>query len=269
MVDMDVGTADVTCVLTDGVLHVTLSRPESGNAFTRAMLEGLAYAIEFAETSDDVRVVVLSGAGTTFCSGGDVALMAQGKTVFGESDDLEGRTAVQSDLQRRTVVRLFELQKPTVAVLPGAAVGAGLALALACDIRLAASSAVLATGFSRISLAGDYGCSWLLHRVTSHAVAKQMLYRPGAVRAEDAKTLNLVNEVVPDDVLPERAAAVSRALSRISPAAVAVMEETARLATELTFAEACDRDAYTHVRLTRTPEHRAAIQDLFRTMKGT
>ncbi|WP_370615296.1 enoyl-CoA hydratase-related protein [Mumia qirimensis] len=256
------GTDDVTASLDDGVLVVTLDRPEVRNALSLPLLEGLAAALDVASGSAEVRALVLTGARGAFCAGGDVGLMAAGRSIFGAADDPDGRATAQADLQRRTVVRLRELAKPTIAMIPGPAVGAGLALALACDVRYAASSAVLMTGFGRVGLAGDFGCSWLLHDLVGRAVARELLYSSAAVPADVALARGLVNGVHPDDELVEQTMRVARRFARVPAPAVAVMAATSDLVPALSFAEACDRDAEEHVRLTATPEHRALVQAL-------
>ncbi|MGH1565272.1 enoyl-CoA hydratase/isomerase family protein [Mumia sp. DW29H23] len=256
------GTEEVTASVDDGLLVVVLNRPEVRNALSLAMLEGLASVLEAAAERREVRALVLSGAGGAFCAGGDVAMMAAGRSIFGAAEDPVGRAAVQADLQRRTVVRLRDLGKPTVAMITGPAVGAGLALALACDVRYAARSAVLMSGFGRVGLAGDFGCSWLLHDLVGRSVARELLFSSEAVAADLAQERGLVNGVHPDDDLEEQTLRAARRFARVSEPAAAVMLETSALSPSLSFADACDRDAVEHVRLTGTPEHRALVQAL-------
>lgn len=264
---VETGTDQVTAVLDERVLVVTLNRPEARNALSRALLEGLAQALDTAETSSQTGAVLLTGAGPAFCAGGDVKLMAVGRSIFGEPDDPAGTTAVQADLQRRTAVRLRELGKPTVAAIRGPAVGAGLSLALACDVRVAAESATLMTGFARVGLAGDFGCSWLLHDLAGPAVARELLYGSAPVSAPEALAKGLVNAVVPDDQLDAEARRRAHAYAAVPAPAAAVIAETARLTRTLSLAEASDRDAEHHVRLTGTPEHREAVERLVRSME--
>lgn len=269
MAAVETGSPDVRADLADGVLVVTLDRPEARNALSAGLLDGLAAAITVAENDAGVRVLLLTGAGGAFSAGGDVDLMARGLSIFGDHDDPAGRTAAQTEAQRRTIVRLHELATPTIAALPGPTVGAGLSLALACDLRYAATSASLMTGFSRVGLAGDFGCSWLLHHLVGPATAKELLYRSAPVPAEEAARKGLVNDVYADAELAAQVLRIARSVARVSAPAMAEIVATARAVTTLGFAEACDRDADTHVRLTLTPEHRSAVQALVTAMKGT
>jgi 2-(1,2-epoxy-1,2-dihydrophenyl)acetyl-CoA isomerase len=254
--------ADVRSELEDGVLTIRLSRPEARNAISATMLDGLAAALDRAE-SPEVAVVVLTG-GDTFCAGGDVRRMSDKDSIFGPHDQPELRTARQQQAQRRTVVRLRELGKPTIAAISGPAVGAGLGLALGCHLRYASESAILLTGFSRVGLAGDFGCAWLLRDLVGPAVAIELLLRSTPVRATDALRLGLVNAVLP--YLEDGVQGLARELASLSrPAVQAVLANVAAAATS-TLAAACDRDAETHVRLTLTAEHRAAVRRLVESM---
>jgi 2-(1,2-epoxy-1,2-dihydrophenyl)acetyl-CoA isomerase len=268
MVGIDVGSTDVDCELADGVLTVSFARPAVRNTLSLGMLTGLAAALESAETRDDVRVLVLTGNGSTFCAGGDLGLMAQGGSIFDLGDDLAARAQHQVDVQRATVVRLRECSKPTVAVVRGAAVGAGLGLALACDIRYMASTAVLMTGFARAALAGDFGCSWLLHDLAGRSVAAELMYRSHPVSAEEAVRAGLANSVFADDDLDAEARARVRQMARVPATASAAIASALRQAPTASFVQACDRDVASHVRLTRTQEHIDASRALISSMKG-
>jgi 2-(1,2-epoxy-1,2-dihydrophenyl)acetyl-CoA isomerase len=162
-------TDDLLGHATDGVLTLTLNHPAVRNALSADMLGALRRMLQHAEESDAVRVV-LTGSGGAFCVGGDLTRLATGESIFGPADEPQIRLANQRSAQRATVVRLHELGKPTVARLEGAAVGAGLGLALACDLR--SSATTLNTSFARLGLAGDFGATWLL------ATSSVLLGRP-------------------------------------------------------------------------------------------
>ena len=135
---LDTGTTDLLASLDEGVLTLTLNRPEARNAMSRAMNQALARQLAAAALEPDVRCIVLTGAGKGFCAGGDVkAMAASGDGTVGEAtiDEAIHRQRVN---QRETAGALFQMPKPTLAALPGPAAGAGLSLALACDLRIMA-----------------------------------------------------------------------------------------------------------------------------------
>ncbi|MWA02407.1 enoyl-CoA hydratase [Actinomadura sp. LD22] len=256
------GTAHLLAARDGGVLTLTLNRPEARNAFSREMLDGLAAMLDVAAASGDVRAVVLRGAGGAFCAGGDLAKLAAGESIFGPADDPAARLAAQKALQRATVVRLRELAKPSVALVEGAAVGAGLGLALACDLRYAGASATLRTGFGRIGLAGDFGCSWQLTRLLGAARALELLYLSPPLTAARAQELGLVNEAVADDELAAHVAKTAARLAALSPEAVRAMKEHVARAHDNGLADCADAEAAWHVRLLESGAHRDAVRAL-------
>ena len=256
------GTAHLLATLDAGVLTLTLNRPEVRNALSAPMLDGLARMLEHAERDEAVRVVVLTGAGGTFCAGGDLTRFARGESIFGPADEPATRLANQRAAQRATVVRLHELTKPTIAVIENAAVGAGLGLALACDLRYAATSATLRTGFARLGLAGDFGCTWLLRHLVGPARALELLYLAEPVPADRAERLGLLAAAVADDALAAHVARVARRLADTSPDALRLMKAHVTRAGHADLATCADAEAEGHVRLLATDAHRAAVRAL-------
>ena len=187
--DLTTGTQELLATLDGGVLTLTLNRPDARNAYSLALLDALGTTLAAAESDDQIRVVVVTGAGDSFCAGGDVKVMARGESLFGPVDDVEARRTRHAASQRATTVRLSQFAKPTMALVNGPAVGAGLALALACDLRWAAESAVLRTGFVRAGLAGDFGCTWLLTRLIGPARAMELLFTSSALTAPAARDM--------------------------------------------------------------------------------
>ena len=153
--DIDTGTGDLLASLDEGVLTLTLNRPEARNAMSRAMIEALASQLAAAEVDPAVKCLVLTGAGKGFCAGGDVkGMAARGDGTVGDNT-IDGAIHLQRISQRATAGKLFKMPKPTLAALPGAAAGAGLSLALACDLRVMASTAIMTTAFARVGFSGD------------------------------------------------------------------------------------------------------------------
>src|SRR6059058_1378198 len=209
--DIDTGTNELLCNVKDGVATITLNRPEARNAMSDKLTPALRQQIKQRGEDPEVGAIVITGAGTAFCSGGDVKGMG-GRGPRGQMS-FEERLA---DLRRRQAGltgALVGLRKPTIAALPGAAAGAGLALALACDIRISAESAVMTTGYARIALTGDYGIAWLLTRLVGTSRARELMFLSERIDARRCETLGLVNRVVADAALRADAFALARTLA--------------------------------------------------------
>src|SRR5512132_3902165 len=193
-------TQDLLEEITDGVAVLTMNRPDRLNALSRSMLDAMLEALPRLAASADVGVVVLTGAGRGFCAGGDVKAMAEGQEA--EGDTLEERA--QSLRSRMETSRLLhEMPKPTIAMVRGAAAGAGLSLALACDIRVASDNARFGTAVARVGYSGDFGGSYFLTQLVGTAKARELYYTAELVDAKQALALGLVNRVVPDDRLED------------------------------------------------------------------
>ncbi|NDH30250.1 MAG: hypothetical protein EBX72_07185, partial [Betaproteobacteria bacterium] len=173
-----------------GILTLTFNRPEARNALSPEITSGLIVALEEAQRDADVRAVVITGSGRAFCAGGDVKAMA---TSQAQSMNLAERQRLLR--QRADASRLLhEMPKPSIAVLPGAAAGAGLALALACDFRIAARSAKISTAFAKVGLSGDYGMSYFLPRIVGEAKAREL---------QDLQTQQIKNQITTQQQLGE------------------------------------------------------------------
>jgi 2-(1,2-epoxy-1,2-dihydrophenyl)acetyl-CoA isomerase len=188
--------SDLIETIEDGVATLTFNRPDRMNALSTPIMEGLLLGLPRLADDPAVRVVVLTGAGRAFCAGGDVKSMAEG----GERRSPAEATAhLRSRMEVSRI--LHELPKPTIAMINGPAAGAGLAFALACDLRIAGASARLVTAFVRVGFSGDFGGSYFLTRLVGTAKARELYFTGRPVDAEEALSLGLVNRVVPDDQL--------------------------------------------------------------------
>lgn len=203
---IDTGTDDILGSVRDGVGLVVLNRPDRRNALSPAMPTGLAELLAHLETADDVGAVLITGAGRAFCAGGDVKGFAERGGEGGGSDMVQPeRVARQRASQGATVGRIHGFAKPVVAALPGAAAGAGLGIALAADLRIGCPDTVLTTAFAKVGLSGDYGTTWLLHRLVGPAKAAELLFLSDRVDAQTCLSLGLLNRLVPTDELADRA----------------------------------------------------------------
>src|ERR671936_2140143 len=187
-------TNDLLESVKDGVATLTLNRPDRLNAMSGPMLDALLEALSRLADDASVGVVVLTGAGRGFCAGGDVKAMAEGREFGG--DTLEDKA--QALRARMEVSRwLHEMPLPTIAMVRGAAAGAGLSLALACDLRIASETARLGTAFARVGYPGDFGGSYYLTKLVGTGKARELYYTAELVDAKQALSLGLVNRVVP------------------------------------------------------------------------
>ena len=259
---IDTGTDHLQARVEDGVALLVMNRPERRNALSDEMLRGLAAALRDAETASDVRCVVLTGAGGAFCSGGDVKGMAAGTGGNrGIGLSLDERIHRQRLSQRETAGRIFRMPKPVIASLPGPAAGAGLSLALACDLRIAAESAVITTAFAKVGFSGDYGGSYFLTQLVGAAKARELYYLSDRVDAKEAERLGLVNKVVPDAALAAETRALADRLASGATVAFRYMKENLHRALEGASLEEClDLEATHHVHTGLTEDHREAAK---------
>jgi 2-(1,2-epoxy-1,2-dihydrophenyl)acetyl-CoA isomerase len=263
MTDLDTGTDHLLATIDDGIAVLTFNRPERRNALSPAMLSATARMLGDFETNDDVRCIVVTGAGGAFCAGGDVKGMA------GESDgsgsppakvSYDAAVHRQRVNQRETAGRLWSMPKPTIAVIPGPAAGAGFSLALACDLRYAASGAVLTTAFARVGFAGDYGGTWFLTRLVGAAKARELYFFSERITAEEAERLGIVNAVFPAGDLYAEALARARRLADGPSVAYRYMKENLNRAVHGELGECLDMEAAHHIHTGRTEDHKEAVK---------
>jgi 2-(1,2-epoxy-1,2-dihydrophenyl)acetyl-CoA isomerase len=239
---------------TDGVLTLTLNRPERLNALTLEMSDLIEQALQRAAADRSVGAIVVAGAGRAFCAGGDVKAMAEGGHA-GES--YEERVAI---LRRRMepIRLLHEIAKPTIAMLRGPAAGAGLSLALACDLRIAAEDARLTTAFAKVGLSGDFGGTYLLTRLVGSAKARELYLTSPILSAREALALGLVMRVVGEDALEAETRSLARSLAQGPRIALGHMKQNLNLAENASLATVMDAEALRHIRCTATEDHREA-----------
>ena len=254
------GTDDLLAVLDDGVLTITLNRPEARNAMSGAMIAALADQLAKAELDPEVRCVVLTGAGNGFCAGGDVkGMAASGDGTVGNST-IDGAIHRQRVNQRATAGKLFTMPKPTIAALPGAAAGAGLSLALACDMRIMSTSAILTTAFARVGFSGDYGGTYFLTQLVGSAKAREMYYLSERVGADDALRLGLTNWVCAPEELAGKTREIALRLATGPTVAYRYMKENLNRAITGELNDCLDLEATHHVHCGQTEDHRAATK---------
>ena len=234
--------------LDDGVAVLTLNRPAARNALSDRLTPALRRMIRSLGARSDVGALVITGAGGAFCAGGDVKGMAA------SSKPRLDETAAVADLQQRQRTltgALMALRIPTLAALPGPAAGAGLALALACDIRIAARSAFVSTGYARVGLSGDYGINWLLTRLVGTARARELMFTAARVDSATCERIGLVNRVVADDAFETAWRDLALSLASGSHQALAHIKDNLDRALDQDFLSTLDHEAELLVRANR------------------
>lgn len=239
----------------DGIATLTLNRPARLNALSAPILDGLLEALPRLETDPAIGVIVLTGAGRAFCSGGDVKSMAEATA----SPDIG--EAVRRLRSRMEVSRLLhEIGKPTIAMVNGVAAGAGLSLALACDLRIAAQSARFITAFAKMGFSGDFGGSYFLSKLVGAGKARELYYTSGELDAELALAFGIVNQTAPDDQLSQTTMTLAHRLAQGPRIALRLMKQNFNAAESGTFGQLLDLEARHQIETGRTEDHREAAR---------
>jgi 2-(1,2-epoxy-1,2-dihydrophenyl)acetyl-CoA isomerase len=260
MTALDTGTEDLRAEIDDGVAVITMNRPDRRNAFSQAMVSAMGAVLAQVEADDAVGCVVLTGAAGAFCAGGDVKSMAAADRGNGTGPSLDARIHRQRLNQRATSGRLWSMPKPTIAAIGGPAAGAGLSLALACDLRYAVPGAVLTTAFAKVAFAGDYGGTWFLTRLVGSSKAKELYYFSERLSAEDAQRLGIVNAIFPAADFEREVMDRARRLAQGPSIAYRYMKENLNRAVSGELGECMDLEVTHHAHTGLTEDHREAAQ---------
>lgn len=241
----------------DGIATLTINRPQSRNSMTTEVMQGLSEAMPRLANDPSVRLVVLTGAGGAFCAGGDVKGFVNKEP--GSANSLPFEQNVNLLRASMEVSRwLHEMPKPTLAVISGPAAGAGLSLALACDLRIAADDAKLTTAFSKIGLSGDFGGSYFLNLLVGAAKAREMYFTGEVVLGAQAALIGLVNRSVPKDQLAQAAHDWALELAALPTLAIGYMKRNLNAGLRGSLSEVLDLEAIHMIRTFETEDHKAA-----------
>jgi 2-(1,2-epoxy-1,2-dihydrophenyl)acetyl-CoA isomerase len=257
---LETGTEHLIVEVDDAVAVLTMNRPERRNALSGEMLNALAEVLATCETTPEIACVVLTGSGGAFCAGGDVKGMAESPLGAGSGPGIDERIHLQRANQRATAGKLYKMPKPTIASLPGAAAGAGLSLALACDLRIAADNAVMTTAFARVGFSGDYGGTYFLTRLVGSAKARELYFLSERVDMKQAERLGLVNWVVAPDQLAARTMEIARRLAQGPRVAYRYMKENLNRAVAGDVDDCLDLEVTHHIHTGLTEDHREAAR---------
>ncbi|MGF6307445.1 enoyl-CoA hydratase/carnithine racemase [Bradyrhizobium sp. i1.8.4] len=259
-IKIETGTDELLCVIRDRVAIITLNRPDARNSLSDTLTPALRTMIRTCGENPEVGVLLLTGAGKAFCAGGNVKGMGAHRDQKKLEMSYEDKVADLQERQRLLTGALASVRKPTIAALPGPAVGAGLAIAMACDIRIAAQSAFVSTGYLRVALSGDYGMAWLLTRLVGTSRARELMFTSEKVDATRCEQIGLVNRVVPDETLHDEAFALAKSMAEGPILALRYMKDNLDEALQFDFATARDHEAERLIRLTMTADHKEAVQ---------
>ena len=250
----------------DGVGLITLNRPDRMNAMGGQLMPMLADYLDQCLRDREIRAVVLTGAGRAFCAGGDVKEMGPRRTSDESAASqsmvgaLDAGVAGLRESQLATSYVLHTMPKPTIAMVNGAAAGAGLSLALACDLRIASDQARFITAFSNVGLSGDYGGSFYMTRLVGPGKARELYFTSEMLDAEKALKLGMVNRVVPHDKLAEETLALAAKLAAGPTTTFAHMKENFSLAEQGDLKALMDQEAFNQRLTGMTNDSREAVR---------
>jgi enoyl-CoA hydratase/carnithine racemase len=233
----------------DRVATLTLNRPDKLNAWTAVMEREVRTAMIEAGRDENVRVIVLTGAGRGFCAGADMSLLStvaekgldEARRAQGVQAASEGAIGARKDFQKKYSY-FPAIGKPVIAAINGPVVGLGLVIALYCDLRLASDAARFGTAFAQRGLIAEYGMAWMLPRLVGHANALDLLFSARMIEAPEALRLGIVNQVLPRETFPERVQSYAAELaSSVSPRSLRVIKRQVYDAMFQTLAESFEQ----------------------------
>jgi 2-(1,2-epoxy-1,2-dihydrophenyl)acetyl-CoA isomerase len=251
--------SDVLETIEDGVAVLTLNRPQARNALSQPMLAGLLEALPRLSANPDVGAIIITGAGGAFCAGGDVKGFAatEGGANHGRSPEQAAFALRQSMEVSRW---LHDMPKITIAAIPGAAAGAGLSIALACDFRIAAKGAKITTAFAKVGLSGDFGGTYFLSQLVGVAKAKELYLLSDVILAEEAERLGIVNRTVEPADLAAEAMALAQRFAKGPRVTLGLMKKNLNTAERGDLALSLDTEALNHSRTAQTEDHAEAAK---------
>ena len=251
---------DLLTELKDRVLYLTLNRPDKLNAMSAEMMGGLVDNLTRAATNPDVGAVVVTGAGRGFCAGGDITAMRdRNEGGGGPAPTIEDRVASLRRGEEASLM-LHEMSKVTIAAVNGPAAGAGLSVAMACDIRIASDAARFGTAFAKVGFSGDYGGTWSLTRLVGSAKARELYFLADMISAEEALKIGLANRVFPAASFRDEVHALASRIANGPTVAYSYMKANLNAAVTHEFKELLDREAWGQTMTGRTEDHREAVK---------
>ena len=260
---IETGTEELLCRLEDKVAIITLNRPKKKNALSDHLTPALRQTLLDLETKREVGCILITGSGDAFCAGGDIGGMggnASKDREVSERPTAEERVRALIHKQETLTLRLADHAKPTIAALPGVAAGAGLCIALACDIRVACRSAFVTTAYRNIGFSGDYGGSWLLTQLVGPSKAKELFFTGRRVQSNEALELGIFNNVFDDASFENEALALAKQIASGPPIAIGFMKEHINRAVTGDLRSNLAMEADRLIRCAATSDHKEAVK---------
>jgi len=260
---IETGTEELLCRLEDKVAIITLNRPKKKNALSDHLTPALRQTLLDLETKREVGCILITGSGDAFCAGGDIGGMggnASKDREVSERPTAEERVRALIQKQETLTLRLADHAKPTIAALPGVAAGAGLCIALACDIRVACRSAFVTTAYRNIGFSGDYGGSWLLTQLVGPSKAKELFFTGRRVQSDEALELGIFNNVFDDASFENEALALAKQIASGPPIAIGFMKEHINRAVTGDLRSNLAMEADRLIRCAATSDHKEAVK---------
>ena len=260
---IETGTEELLCRLEDRVAIITLNRPKKKNALSDHLTPALRQTLLDLETKREGGCILITGSGDAFCAGGDIGGMggnASKDEEVSERPTAEERVRALIHKQETLTLRLADHAKPTIAALPGVAAGAGLCIALACDIRVACRSAFVTTAYRNIGFSGDYGGSWLLTQLVGPSKAKELFFTGRRVQSDEALALGIFNNVFEDASFENEALAMAKQIASGPPIAIAFMKEHINRAVTGDLRSNLAMEADRLIRCAATSDHKEAVK---------
>jgi 2-(1,2-epoxy-1,2-dihydrophenyl)acetyl-CoA isomerase len=238
----------------DRVATLTFNRPDKLNALNAELLSGSIEALRSWSADPNIGAIVITGAGRAFCAGGDVSAMAEASAQSLEQNIDQLRASQELSWL------LYNIPKVTIAAVNGFAMGAGLGICLACDLRISSDQAKFGTAYAKVGFGGDFGTTWLLTHYVGAPKAKELLFLADPVDAAEAHRLGLVNRVVPHDQLQTETGSIAGKIAVGPLTSYRYMKANINLATHTDFRTLLDREAETHLRCGQTEDHKEGVR---------
>jgi 2-(1,2-epoxy-1,2-dihydrophenyl)acetyl-CoA isomerase len=240
--------------VSDKVATLTFNRPDKLNALSGELIAGSIDALRSFSQDPNIGCVVVTGESRAFCAGGDVSTMAQD-----DSQTLEQKIDRLREMQQLSFL-LYSMPKVTIAAVNGFAMGAGLGVCLACDLRIASEQARFGTAYAKVGYGGDFGTTWLLTHYAGAPKAKELFFLGDIIDANEAYRLGLVNQVVPHDELRATVGVIASRIAHGPLTSYRYMKANVNQASTADFKAMLDREAETHMRCSMTDDHQEGVR---------